>query len=102
MTNGQAKLTPEELENLKKCDNSISHWSIEIAKGLLQVDDMKANCRAAYLARQRIIQAAYKAAGIDPESVRHAELAEDGTLHAFIDEAPPGEPSDSAPSVEGA
>ncbi len=101
MTHGQAKLTPEELENLRKCDRSISHWSVELGKALLQVDDMKGNCRAAYLARQQIIQAAYKAAGIDPDSVRHAELGEDGVLNVFLDEAPSGESSDSAP-IEGA
>jgi len=86
MNHRQAKVSAEDLVNLVQFDRSIDHWSKQITKALIQVDDMKGTVRAVFLARQRLFEKAYVEAGIDVSKVQHAELTEDGTLNVLLRE----------------
>jgi hypothetical protein len=56
MIHRQAKFTEEDIENLKKFESSIEHWSTQVTKALIQADDMKATVRSIYLARQNLFE----------------------------------------------
>ena len=95
MIHRQAKVSAEDVANLGQFERSIDHWSKQIAKALIQVDDMKGTLRAIYLARQKVFETAYKEAGIDPMRVKHAELKDDGTLNVLLHEEMPASPPPS-------
>jgi hypothetical protein len=94
----QIKLSPSDMESLQKLDQSIEHWSIQATKALIQVDDMKGHARAAYVARQRIVDSLYKEAGVDPLKITHAELKPDGTLDLVLEDAPSDPEASGIPS----
>jgi len=96
MVHRQTKISVEDVANLGRFEASIDHWSKQITKALIQVDDMKGNVRGIYVARQRIFEKAYLEAGIDPSQVQHAELKEDGTLNVLLKE--PEAPANEAPA----
>lgn len=96
MIHRQVKFSPEDVENLKKFDASIEHWSVQHVKFLIQADDIKGTVRGIYIARQRLFEKTYKEAGIDPATVNHAELMEDGILNILCQESPTSDDSKDA------
>ena len=84
MEHKQAKLSESDIDNLRQFEQSIEHWSTQIVKGLLQIDDMKSTVKSIYLARQQMFEKAYEEAGIDHNDVQHVELMQDGTLNVVL------------------
>jgi len=95
MVHRQAKLTPEDIESLKKFEASIEHWSTQHTKLALQADDAKSAVKSIWLARQKLFERVYAEAGIDPSRVNHAELMEDGVLNVLCQEQPQEDPEKS-------
>jgi hypothetical protein len=94
MVHRQAKLSPDDIESLKKFEASIEHWSTQHTKLAIQADDAKGAVRSIWLARQKLFERVYAEAGIDPAQVNHAELMDDGVLNVLCqDPAPAQEPS---------
>jgi hypothetical protein len=93
MIHRQAKLTEEELKQVAHIDVSVQHWSLQHTELSLQARSMLENIASLGMARNQILNKAFKEADIDPETVQKVNIDKDGNIHCLcVPPQPPGPP----------
>jgi len=98
MINRQVKLDKEQTDQLIQLDRSITHWSVEHSKAVMQARGLLSNLEGLYQARQNLLENVYKAAGIQPGAVVQSRIQRDGTIQVICNEEPAPKPEDSPPN----
>lgn len=105
MIHRQAKLSAEDLNKLAQLETSVQHWAVQHANLHLQANNALSQINAMTQARNQLLEACYKEAGIDSNTIQDIRISrnpqtKEGLVECICAEPPP--PPETNASANGA
>ena len=82
------KLADSDLGDLKKIEDSITNFSVQLSRAFLQIDEMKSGLVSLYNARQQLLNQTVKKVGLDPHKIMSMKLDGSGNVTVVMSDSP--------------
>jgi len=105
MIQRQAKLSAEDLNKLAQLESSVQHWSVQHANLHIQANHALSQINAMTQARNQLLEACYKEAGIDSNTIQDIRISrnpqtKEGLVEVMCAE-PPAPPPEAPEATNG-
>lgn len=91
--------TPAAVASFQQADESIAHFSIQLARAILQIDEMKSGLTSLYAGKQQLVSQMLEENGINPNHVLTVNFV-DETGKVVVTMNPTAQQAAPAPSPE--